>query len=389
MGARQSKPSARHGRQQQPSLLQPAGCIGLVRTDRDRLLKAPCLRYDYSAQTSAQLIKSTIDHIVSPPGGVDGIVGPICLFVARNLDARTIDAHLMFPSMTRDGEAVGMQHPFIGLSHRWLHRIINGDRFKVAHPQSSCEQGEAFSLGCVSDSGKCMQTKKEHKRMGVYARRKSRAAYADTYFRVYWIDVGHHAIAPSVSRTSPHRLLLNVLPSGVDMFAGCGHALISPTGARALVLRNDALLMHAGSCEQHGKGPVVASFRAGHHTRMVLEDDGHLRVYNSQVVGQPDDVVYEAPVVEEGSGVRPHTLVLRDDGSIAVLDARGHAAAVHRFGAAAGGVGAAQTSGSSVLGSGGSTFGVKQSGVVGDEYDERADLADRMQRLLAFIRSQW
>ena len=402
-----------------PTMFIPVGCVGMTRFDYDsyRLDKAPFLSYSFSSQNvqhTMDIIKYLFEKLPIyqkqdlsiPPrdpapyptrmnpdkphvfeiNGINDpskrIYGPVYLYIAKDFSKTpaSIKNYLFFPSMTPDG-LPWTSYYYLGMCHRWMHRILLGPSYFIRRPRSNCmhrwADAPSLPLGCRTDSGwTCLQSKRNHKKMRLYKRGKKRDLYPAVYFRTYMINLADPALSPYVNPNTFTDLQRNVLPSEMDMYVGCRYMLVSPNKQFMYVLGNTkvGLLLNLNpsvSFEWYCGINVIPStyvpidikeFTGGYSTRLVLEE-GYVRIYSkTSFLSGEEDVVAMFPA-SVSDATFPLALVLTNDGKLVVYDVNNRIVSTGEF----------------------STTGY-DSGVYGG-YDPDEDFRQRIINLIAYLKS--
>jgi hypothetical protein len=361
MGNRKSRPAP----PPIPDMYRIETCTGFTRDeyDKPRLEMAPFLSYNLKAKDTKQLTEKIVETLttlpIPDPANIDGppiappppkkgpngehvdsqrvLVGPVYLFVAYDVEKQVINGWLFLPSMTKDGHAWPNYH-FLGITHRWLWRLMYGPSYYIRHPQSSCDiriGDRALPMGCRTDeSYRCLQSKKMHKRMKLYNRKKRRDAYPAIYYRVFRIDLNHERLRDFVHPYYNLPILYrNILSSGLEMYTGCRYMLVSPNQKHFLILGRASLTLFRNIGDEDivtlcltNRNPKFVVpvkryyFYGFMKTKLVIEDE-KIRVYSELGVDVPEEVMFERRVVVPGTRA-PLALVLHDDGSMVVYDYR-------------------------------------------------------------------
>lgn len=334
------------------------GCTGLYRHEYDypRLDLAPFLYYRIKVSTYTELIARILEIMRTLPP-MDGepppppatpedlqtalkrIHGPVYMFVAFDPEKGTIEAYLYFPSMTKEGKKWHSLH-FIGLAHSWMYRLIFSPDYNILLPHTNCalrvsdpkdSKSMGMMLGCRTEmSYSCVQSKRAHKMMRIYHRRKPITYYPAAYFRVYQLDLADPRLAKYVEDDSMKELRRDILSSDLDMFSGCRYMLISENRKYFMVLSNSWLTIFYSYGNESLEGlcrfnlipatsiPVrMIRFQGQMNSRMVIEN-GELTIYSD--IWDDETIVFAKKVVLEGSR-GPYALVLQNDGSLVIIDA--------------------------------------------------------------------
>jgi hypothetical protein len=301
--------------------------------------------------------------------------GPVYLFVAYDIERAFIEGFLFFPSMTKKAQK-WPNHYFLGMAHRWMYRLIHGPDYRIARPRSSCSvrvQDRSLEMGCRTESSfRCMQSKRMHKKMGLFRRRKNRELYPAIYYRMYNLNLAHPAVRDFVHPTSLSVLHRNILPSDLDMFMGCRYMLVSPSQQYFYVLNRSMLTLFRSMgneditalCMRNRPPRLVVPvnrqyFRGFTNTRAVLED-GMLRVYSQYDPEAADELVYQVQAASE-SAEPPFALVLEDSGRLVVYDATNRVVSSN-------------------------LFDQPSQPLEDDEYDPVKDRRERMLQLIAYLK---
>lgn len=192
----------------------------------------------------------------------------------------------------------------------------------------------SLMLGCRTESSfKCVQSKKAHKMMRIYKRKKNRESYPGAYFRMYQMNLNDQRLAPFVLDNSIAVPLRNILPSGVDMFTGCRHMLISPNRTYLLVLGNFRLTLYKNLGSENiedlcrtNKMPTMLlpvktiTFAGVFGTKAVIEDR-NFNIYTEFQKDGQEELVFERKIVSD-EAVGPYAMVLQDNGELYIYDIR-------------------------------------------------------------------
>lgn len=323
-------------------LYVPIGCVGLTREEYDmpRLEMAPFLFYQFETSSNKDLYNQVVGIIkklqpdaqaVADPRNV---YGPIYLFVAYDVERGNAEVFLFFPSMTKSGRKWPNYH-FLGMSHRWMFRIMNGPDYRIKRPMTSCgirPFDQSMEMGCrTEESFTCSQSKKMHKKMGLFKRRKNKEAYPAIYFRMYSINLLHPSVRDVIHPSGFSTLQRNILPGDIDMFTGCRYMLVSPRQRFFYVLTRSMLTLYRnlGSedvtalCMKNKIPKYVVPvqrlyFNGNINTRAVLEE-GELRVYSQRDEEATDELVFKSRATKNDTNP-PAALVLEDSGRLVVYD---------------------------------------------------------------------
>jgi hypothetical protein len=271
------------------------------------------------------------------------IFGPVYSFVAWDPERKNIEAYLFLPSMTKKG----MPWPnyyFLGMCHNWMWRILYGPTYNLK-AYGACKMrpnGYPMEFGCRTETSlSCVQSKKTHRRMGIFRRKKNRASYPAAYFRAYEINLRDARISGYVNNNSLYKLQRNILPGGIDMFTGCRYMLISPNQrffyilgrSRLTVFQNLGTEDVANLCLRNRNPRQVIALRSlffmgGKKTRLLLEDDS-INIYADDENGV-ENIVLSLPAAMEAAKP-PFALVLTDDGRMVVYDSANKAVSSNMF----------------------------------------------------------
>ena len=403
MGNRNSRPQ--YSNPELDLLFTPIGCMGMTREefDKPRLEMAPFLYYQFRSKTYESMYNRIIEIMATlpiynedqpndppmeappPPPGPNGesygsmqrVFGPVYMFVAFDVEKAEIDCFLFFPSMTKQGKHIPNYHA-MGLAHRWMHRLMTGPNYFIRRPQSSCNfRMDALLMGCRTDeSYRCMQSKKRHKKMGLYRRKKNQDAYPAVYYRMYKINLNHGRVKPYVHPSSTDFLHRNILPGDMDMYVGCRYMLVSPNQKYFFIMGRSSLTLfrNLGNedinalCARNRNPrfvvPVRRLYFRGYLNTYAIVQEGMLRVYSQYWEEDPEDVVFEIQAIQDG-GQPPYALVLEDSGRLVMYDHRNEVVSsdvfdqpINRRGRAA----------------------------FEDEYDAERDRRERMTQLVAYFK---
>lgn len=335
------------------------GCTGITRDeyDTERLTKAPFLYYNIRVQQFADLHKEVIRLLqelpiynpesdeppkTAPPPepyrGIDvdpkrRLYGPVYMMVAYDIEARFINAYLYIPSMTKEGKKWPNYH-FLGVAHRWMHRLLFNPAYFILRPQTSCgiriSDNRAFQMGCrTEDSYSCKQSNRMHKRMKLYKKKKNQDAYPAIYYRNYEIDLTTRSLRDYVHPNSLATLQLNILPSDINMFIGCRYMLVSPNNEYFYMLmpsfvslfRATAKLPIPISCMGIPRSiPINTRYFSGMYNTTLILEDGHLVV--SSAIRKDDDEEEKVRIkVVKGTKIPAScAMVLQNNGTLVVYD---------------------------------------------------------------------
>lgn len=185
-------------------------------------------------------------------------------------------------------------------------------------------------LGCRTEmSYNCVQSKKAHKMMRIYRRRKPIDKYPAAYFRVYQLNLDDPRLASYVEDNTMKTVRRDILPSGVDMFPGCGYMLVSPNSKYFMLLSNYWLTIfwNYGNenlhviCRFNGipmmSMPIkTIRFSGQLFTHLIIEDDV-LNVYSE--IFEQEYNVYSKQIAPENTRA-PYALMLQDNGTLILYD---------------------------------------------------------------------
>lgn len=227
-------------------------------------------------------------------------------------------------------------------------------------------------IGCRTESSySCVQSKRAHKMMRIYRRRQPIYNYPAAYFRVYSLNLDDPRFAPYVEDNSIKTLYRNILPSDVDMFAGCRYMMVSPNKKYFMVLssywltvfwnygdENLELLCRFNRSPSSAMAVRMIPVYGQANTRLIIED-GSINIYSE--IFENEQMVYSRKITSESSRP-PFALVLQDDGSLVLYDSQNIAvSSADGFMSEAG------------------------SGMI-DDYDAAADYRQRIINLIAYLR---
>lgn len=334
--------------------------MGMTRDEYDqpRLSNAPFLYYNFRAKTYEGLdkeIKRLLQELPIPnPDNPDGppltapppeqtgtetidskrrLHGPVYLFVAFDIEQNFIDAYLYLPSMTKDGKKWPNYH-FLGLSHTWMHRMIHSPGYFIARPRNNCQIriDNRLEVGCRTDeSNRCMQSKKAHRKMKLYRKKKARDAYPAIYYRMYQINLNNDSLKDYIHPGSLPDLQRNILPMDIDMYVGCRYSLISQNNQYIFMLGP----YWFGLYRNMGNEDFVALCKFKQFPKMVvpIKQTYFKGVFRSHLVLEENQLVIKSSLTEEGTeepvfsmqltrpgASAPYCLVLENDGSLVVYD---------------------------------------------------------------------
>lgn len=188
-----------------------------------------------------------------------------------------------------------------------------------------------MEIGCRTEvSYGCVQSKRAHKMMRIYRRRKPIHQYPAAYFRVYQLNLNDPRFTYYVEDSSmPIRR--DILPSDVEMFPGCRHMLVSPSRKYFMILSNSWLTIFWNYGNENlealcrfNRNPAMAMavrmipFYGQTETRLVIEN-GFLNIYSD--IFDVETNVYSRQVVPENAR-SPFAMVLQDDGTLVVYDSK-------------------------------------------------------------------
>jgi hypothetical protein len=201
-------------------------------------------------------------------------------------------------------------------------------------PKDELNESRSFMHGCVRDNPKntqCRQSKKVHKGMGIYNKKKTSKEYPIAYFRAYLINPSDYRVVRYIDPTSPTRLMRNILPSFLEITPGCRYALISPNQTYLYVLSKKGFTLfwnnqgvdYVDLCKRRkpirGVTPLfIRRFIGGFDTRMVIEEDT-LNIY-SKMSKDGEEILGYSVVISNTKEGAPFTMILNNDGTFDVFD---------------------------------------------------------------------
>lgn len=189
-----------------------------------------------------------------------------------------------------------------------------------------------MKVGCRTESSfNCVQSKRAHKIMRIYQRRKPIHKYPAAYFRVYQLNLADPRFAEYVEDSSMTSIRRDILPGEVDMFPGCRYMLVSQNLQYFMVLNSAwlAIFWNYGNEDLDGlcrfnRNPTMSMalrmipFYGQANTRLVVES-GTLNIYSD--IFEDEYNVFSRNVVADGAK-SPYALVLQNDGSLVVYDSK-------------------------------------------------------------------
>ena len=255
----------------------------------------------------------------------NGLHGPFIALLANNNSLGQIHIVLYAPSHSRDG-LVQPNYDALGRAHRWLYRLLTANAYTIPDPLFYSTNGSLSHVRtCIGareetrDVGAC-STLTTYSACGCLGpgcsprfkfpgNAKLQKAQQVAIYVAYEIRLDHPAISGFVSREagSPRALLRNILPSIGELRAGMAGALVSPNGAYA------ALLTARGGLRVNGV--LIVPCPSGRIAGSVTIDETSLILQT-----EAGDTITEVQIAE-GDVKSPASLVLKNNGQLAVYDA--------------------------------------------------------------------
>lgn len=396
MGGKGSKPEPVYP--PPDSIFLDLGCIGLTRQDysgdNGRLASAPFFSIRIDATSYEDMLSKiilTLQNSHNDPESDALITGPVYMLAAYDLEKRAIECYLYFPSMSKKQQKCASYYE-LGIYHRWMYRLLNNSMYKRI-PHSSCKvhvpvgvtnvkKGDpsSFIYGCRTDkSSRCMQSESVHKGMGIFDSKKKPPEYPDVYFRMYRINHLDERVSSRFAAGTLTRLARNILPSGMDLSAGCNSMLVSNNSMFAFMLTSRKFgiyrLPNGVQCKTSTWTKLFEQRIKGYYnTKMVIEDS-FLNAYSSLTQNGTETNIYSLRIARDDTR-SALALVLGDDGSLSVFDKNNVSVQI---------VNADGTLDTSVT----NDEGTHAETVNGNwkEYDEIEDFRRRMLNLRAYLRA--
>lgn len=349
------------------------GCIGLLKyeySEQQRFDNAPFYVVKFISRDYASMLDAMIDHIrntFQPPNLVDG---PIYFATAIDFDKGEIHSYLFFPNLNKETRQKYTNMYEKGVYHRWMRRLLTSSMYKVQTPPKcslrnlwddsqskyACQltprpqvkkhrhgdilckprdylkftdgvkRGDpvSFMYGCRSDNAtKCIESKSQHKRMGIYDKKKKAFHYPNTYFHVYKINRTDIRVSQYIDQSSENVLTRNILSAGLDMYVGCKSMLISNNNMYCFVLGNRRIGLYRNldvqsECSTNLVPKFQTFFKGYTNTRLVIEDS-ILMIYSAGSPSDGDQPVFNIRIAPNDAE-HPLALVVEDTGAVVVYD---------------------------------------------------------------------
>jgi hypothetical protein len=191
-------------------------------------------------------------------------------------------------------------------------------------------------IGCRTESSYgCVQSKRAHKMMRLYRRRKPIDKYPAAYFRVYQLNLDDPRFAEYLEENTMKTIRRDILPSEMDMFTGCRYMLVSQNRQYFMILSNSWLTIfwnygneNLESLCRYNRNPTTAMavrmipFYGQSNTHLIIES-GVLNIYSD--IDEDEYNVYSREIALENSR-SPYALVLQDDGTLILYDSKNQVA---------------------------------------------------------------
>lgn len=345
----------------QNSPVDYAGCIALDSAAQlaEMVAAAPCLVQPLQAPDLPAFARAAADKVdgmvkaLAPPMSN---LGPVFLLASVTRRPSSIQGYVVIPDVAKTGRLCPNPHAR-GVSHRWAARVLTGSLYTRPATTANCMQACPGAKAVSLNLGPLSQAYHVVPEGDVPRRACTTTGYAPTvvkpnkppnpfrsspsWYVTFQEPCGaslHYTVYRLLHARATGSLATHILPAGLDLFVGCPHMLVSANRRFALYLGGHRISLHAAlspsltqRCTMLPRNTytVWSIGTRGEAVVARLEDGGDLVVYTQRSPSADEEEVYRTQVASGGQ--KPYALVLKDDGSLAAVDAQNADVTAPRF----------------------------------------------------------